>query len=334
VHRIKLALDDLSATRFAISPIGETVAALGTLADPGRHGLHLPWVRWAQPRLAELTPALTELNLLMASRSRRLPSFIVPPPDTSLPTVEAELAVVRRTPAKDVRASLDRLFPRRRAGSFVDDLYTEPRRHLRTVVDQLRAVHETLIAPHWPRIAATLDADVVHRSRIAAESGLAAMISGLHDRINWADGDLMVGVDAGELPEITVIPGRGGLVILPSVFVWPHVWTRSHTPTFTTLRYPARGIGALWEHPQFSPTPVPALDRLLGRPRAHLLQLLSSPTTPSELADRLGVTRSAIAQHLTVLRDAGLVARERRGRTALYLRTALGADLADQHQRP
>jgi hypothetical protein len=32
MQRIKLALDDLSATRFAISPIGETVAALGTLA--------------------------------------------------------------------------------------------------------------------------------------------------------------------------------------------------------------------------------------------------------------------------------------------------------------
>lgn len=334
MHRIKLALDDLSATRFAISPIGETVAALSTLTDPGRHGLHLPWVRWAQPRLARINSGLTELNLLMRSRTGRLPSFIIPPPNTRLPTVEAELDVVRRMPARDVRLSLDRLFPRRRPGSFVEDLYVDPRRHLRTVVDQLRHVHETLIAPHWPRIAATLDADVVHRSRIAAESGMAAMITGLHERINWADGDLLVGVDGAEQAEITVIPGRGGLVILPSVFVWPHVWTRSHTPTFTTLRYPARGIGALWEHPQFGPAPAAALARLLGKPRAHLLQLLRSPTMPSELADRLGVTRGAISQHLTVLREAGLVARERRGRTCLYLRTELGAHLVDQHQRP
>ena len=334
MHRIKLALDDLSATRFAISPIGETVAALTTLTDPGRHGLHLLWVRWAQPRHAAIAPNLPELNSLMRSRTRRLPSFLVPPPDTSLPTVDTELDVVRRMPARDVRRSLDRLFPRRRPGSFVDDLYANPRRHLRTVADQLRAVHEALIAPHWPRIAATLDADIVYRSRIAAESGMAAMISGLHERINWADGDLLVGVDKVEGPEVTVIPGRGGLVILPSVFVWPGVWTRSHTPTLTPLRYPARGIGALWEHPQFGPATVPALDRLLGKPRARLLHLLRSPTTPSELADRLGVTRGAISQHLTVLRDAGLVAREQRGRTALYLRTTLGAHLADQHQQP
>jgi DNA-binding transcriptional ArsR family regulator len=334
VHRIKLALDDLSATRFAISPIGETVAALSTLTDPGRHGLHLPWVRWAQPRLDGIRPELAELDLLMNSRIGRLPSFIIPPPDTSLPTVETELDMVRRMPAKDVRASLGRLFPRRRPGSFVDDLYADPRRHLRTVVGQLRRVHEALIAPHWPRIAATLDADVVHRSRIAAESGMAAMISGLHERINWSDGDLLVGIEPVARPEVTVIPGRGGLVILPSVFVWPYVWTRSHTPTFTTLRYPARGIGALWEHPQFGPAPVPALDRLLGKPRAHLLQLLRSPTTPSELADRLGVTRGAISQHLTVLREAGLVAREQRGRTALYLRTTLGAHLVDQREQP
>lgn len=334
MHRIKLVLDDLSATRFAISPIGETVAALGTLTDPGRHGLHLPWVRWAQPRVAAIAPDLTELNSLMRSRTRRLPSFIVPPPNTRLPTVDAELDVVRRMPAKDVRLSLDRLFPRRRPDSFVDDLYRDPRRQLRTVVDQLRAAHDALIAPHWPRIAATLDADVVHRSRIAAELGMAAMISGLHERITWAEGDLLVGIDGAERTEITVIPGRGGLVILPSVFVWPHVWTRSHTPTFTTLRYPARGIGALWEHPRLGPATVPALDRLLGRPRAHLLQLLRSPTTPSELADQLGVTRGAISQHLTVLRDAGLVARERRGRTSLYLRTTLGTHLVDQEQQP
>ncbi|HEY4019913.1 MAG TPA: ArsR family transcriptional regulator, partial [Pseudonocardiaceae bacterium] len=59
-----------------------------------------------------------------------------------------------------------------------------------------------------------------------------------------------------------------------------------------------------------------------------------SPTTPTELANRLGVTRGAISQHLAVLRGAGLVGCERRGRTALYLLSKLGADLADQAQHP
>ena len=333
MQRIKLTLDDLSATRFAISPVGETVAALGTLADPGRHALHLPWVRWARRRIAELAPDLTLLNVLITSSTMRLPGFILPPPSTSLPTVDVELDEVRRTPAKEVRTSLDRVFSRGPRNSFVDDLYANPRRQLPRVVGQLRAAYDTVIAPHWSRIAATLDADVAHRGRTAADAGMAAMIGTLHAGISWDGDDLLVSADplGPPDPEIVVIPGKGGLVIMPSVFVWPYVWSRTRTPTFSTLRYPARGIGALWEH---EPPAAPALDRLLGKPRAHLLQLLRAPTTPSELARRLGVTRGAISQHLTVLREAGLVARERRGRTALYLRTALGAHLVDQDQRP
>ena len=336
MQRIKLALDDLSATRFAISPIGETVAALGTLADPGRQALHLPWVRWAQRRIADLAPDLTLLHTLMSSPTRRLPAFIMPPPSTRLPTADTELDEVRRTPAREVRISLDRLFPRRRADSFVDDLYANPRRQLPRVVGQLRAAHDALIAPHWSRIAATLDADVLHRSAIAAGSGMAAMIASLNQRIVWDGTDLLVDVEPTRRTdtEIVVIPGKGGLVIMPSVFVWPYVWTRSRTPTFTTLRYPARGIGALWENLEPTAAPGPVLDRLLGKPRARLLHLLRAPTSPSELAERLGVTRGAISQHLAVLREAGLVACERRGRTALYLRTALGNTLADQGAVP
>jgi DNA-binding transcriptional ArsR family regulator len=38
------------------------------------------------------------------------------------------------------------------------------------------------------------------------------------------------------------------------------------------------------------------------------------PVTATELADRHPVTRQAIAKHLAVLQDAGLVAHQRRGR--------------------
>ncbi|WP_344846162.1 winged helix-turn-helix domain-containing protein [Nonomuraea dietziae] len=67
--------------------------------------------------------------------------------------------------------------------------------------------------------------------------------------------------------------------------------------------------------------------RLLGRARADLLEALRSPTTTTELARALGVTPSAVSQHLGVLRESGLVARERSGRHVLYMTTALGAAL-------
>lgn len=42
------------------------------------------------------------------------------------------------------------------------------------------------------------------------------------------------------------------------------------------------------------------------------------PTTATQLAAGLPVTRQAIAKHLGVLSDAGLVAADRRGRESLY----------------
>ncbi len=53
--------------------------------------------------------------------------------------------------------------------------------------------------------------------------------------------------------------------------------------------------------------------------RRRILQLLASgPRTVSELADEFTTTRSATSQHLAVLRDVGLVAADKVGRTRIY----------------
>ena len=67
--------------------------------------------------------------------------------------------------------------------------------------------------------------------------------------------------------------------------------------------YGARGVGTLWE-PE-PPGSRDALADLLGAVRARLLGLLESPASSTELAVRLGVTTSAVNQHLRALRDGG-----------------------------
>ncbi|WP_343074786.1 metalloregulator ArsR/SmtB family transcription factor [Phytoactinopolyspora alkaliphila] len=61
--------------------------------------------------------------------------------------------------------------------------------------------------------------------------------------------------------------------------------------------------------------------------RAELLEALRSPASTTDLARAFGVTASAVSQHLRVLRDSGLVQRQRSGRSVLYMTTALGAAL-------
>lgn len=53
--------------------------------------------------------------------------------------------------------------------------------------------------------------------------------------------------------------------------------------------------------------------------RAVVVRLSAEgPTTATQLAATLPVTRQAVAKHLGVLSDAGLVAADRRGRESLY----------------
>jgi DNA-binding transcriptional ArsR family regulator len=123
--------------------------------------------------------------------------------------------------------------------------------------------------------------------------------------------------------------GKGGLVLVPSVFGWPVSKVKMSTTSYTTLRYPARGVGGLWERETRPAAATAPLARLLGRPRATILYRLATPGSTVELARDLRVTPSAVSQHLAALLAARLVARERRDRSVLYLRTPLADALCE-----
>ena len=55
-----------------------------------------------------------------------------------------------------------------------------------------------------------------------------------------------------------------------------------------------------------------------------LLELLEGPSYPSALARMLGLTRSNVSNHLTCLRDCGIVVAEPEGRQTRY-------EIADAH---
>ncbi|NBH07307.1 metalloregulator ArsR/SmtB family transcription factor, partial [Amycolatopsis sp. SID8362] len=155
--------------------------------------------------------------------------------------------------------------------------------------------------------------------RALATGGAEKLFAGLHPDLRWHEGKLLLN---GVRP---INRGPGGLVLIPVVLGSPDVLVKRNTSTQTTVRYPARGRGALWTAGTQAPARGPV--RLIGRARAGLLEALRSPATTTELARALGVTPSAVSQHLAVLRETGLVARERSGRQVLYLITALGTSL-------
>jgi DNA-binding transcriptional ArsR family regulator len=324
--RVDLSAEDLAATHFSISPLFETIEALRTLRDPGRHALHLPWVRWAEHELESAPLELPRVWPLLVEPYRQ-PEFLMPAPSSRLPDLDEELHQLCRTTPDQVRANLARTFARSQPPA-ARALTADPRRELRRISAEIENAFTRLVAPHWTRMRAVLDADIAHRARTLADGGAARMFEQLHSGVRWRADHLLFSDAAGiqNDPQVATV-GPGGLVLEPSVFIWPELYIKRQTVTRTTVRYPARGIGVLWVP---VPTAPNAIAELIGQRRAQLLVLLRAPHTTAELAGRLRVTASAISQHLTVLRDAGLISTEPLGRQRLHMTNELGLRLLRQ----
>lgn len=304
---------DVAAVRFGISPMCELGLSLRAIRDPSRFPLQLPWLRRTEPARGEL-----DLEVLLALIDERLwtPDFINPRPDSPLTRIDDEFA------------ALEELSPR----AFVDDLVAvhgrvpavldgPPKQALRRVIRAMRELWAATFEPHWPRMRAVLEADVVYRGRQIAQSGLSTMLNGVSSTVDYADGVVSVRLKD---PADRVQPIDGhGLTLVPTMFT-----RRASAPVGDgppMLMYPARGQGALWEsEPVANPAAVAAV---LGETRASLLAALGDPASSTELGVRFGVTTSAVNQHLRVLRDAGLLVSTRYGHSVLYLRSELGSAL-------
>jgi Helix-turn-helix domain/Family of unknown function (DUF5937) len=314
------AAEDLVHTRFAISPLWEAVASVRTLRDPGAHALHVPWVEMARPRVGDLD--LGPLEALLGDRGGYTPDFLTPPPGTPLPDLAEELERLRATPAREVRRELALRFPSRRLPAVLRPLHDDPTAELERLADLVGSYWDRALAPVWPRVKGLLDADVRYRARQITEGGPWRLFRGLHRSVSFAGGSLRI----AKPYDAQVDLGGRGLLLVPSAFSWPEVFTIIDQPWQPSLVYPPRGVGTLWES-SHSPDASEALAALMGRSRATILTELDRPASTVELSRRLGMGQSRVSQHLAVLRAAGLVAGHRQGRAVLYTRTAPGQAL-------
>jgi DNA-binding transcriptional ArsR family regulator len=339
---MKLDVADLAATRFTTSPLGETVKAVQLLGNPRPPGVNLPWVRWARRELDRRPLRLPRLWPLALTGLPYFPEFLIPAPAGRRPSFAETVAQFRATPSTAVRASLGRVFADGPWPASAVDLAERPVESLAEIAAELTECYQRLLLPHWDRIASVLDADIAYRSGLLADGGARALFGDIGPELHLTGDTLVLSEPAGGELVITVSLAPDGLVLMPSVFNWPDVSVSQATSTQSTLVYPARGAATVWQAlPAWPPSPAPAdggaVAELLGTARARLLDMLRSPATTTALARQLGVTPSAVSQHLAALHRGGLIERQRSGRSVLYAATDLGLALlgadADTRER-
>ena len=339
---LELSVADLAATRFAISPLAETLRAVQLLGRPDPPAVNRPWVRWARAELASRPLRLPRLWPLVVPGRPFMPEFLFPAPPVRSPAIGEELARICATPTGAVRASLRRVFGDGPWPDSAKELDRRPQESLAQITAEIAETHDRLIAPHWERLRSVLEADIAYHAGLLAGGGARSLFRDLHPGFCWSDGRLWL-VDAESGPDDgRVTLGPDGLVLTPGVFNWPDWSVKRATSTQTDLWYPARGAGTVWEgavredgawedgvpHGLSQGTAdLEPVEALLGAPRVRLLLALRSPATTTALARRLGVTPSAVSQHLAVLYRGGLTGRQRSGRTVLYQTSALGLAL-------
>jgi Bacterial regulatory protein, arsR family len=343
--RFHLTSLDLTRTRFAFSPLWEVTRSYFVLQNPDRAAIHIPWLREAKPLLE--TFDLTPLAALLDSKHWYAPDFLTPPPSTTFPSFEEEIATLRRSTSETIRKEV-----RRTWNNEVPDIarpYLDtPKKALETLAELLTLYWQETLEPHWPRLRLILENDVASRARKLALGGAEALFADFGPIVHYGSETLEVQGKHGSDYEVraknsytqkTILeirkepdkvldikPNGRGLLLVPSIFVWPKVVTIMVPPWQPTVIYSPRGAANAW----LTEAPTnEGLANLLGERCAQIFLSLTAPATTLELSRTIHLATSSVSHHLSKLSSIGLVTAQRQGREVYYHLTSKGEGLLE-----
>ncbi len=339
--RFRLAAEAVDSVAFAYSPLLETVLSLHVLVEPKHHPLQHPWVREMRRLPAALKRKIDGFSFLYR---HTLPNCFLPAPDEELLEFEAELDRLRAFDAGTIGYELTRPLydhggqeprdphledPRRReiiranarrygarSPEIVERLLEDPPAVGSAFADLLRDYWHAAFAAEWERLEPQLAECVTAAGRHVAEHGIYSFLRTLPHR-------LRVDPDAGEFgidvphEHAVELAGDRSIVLVPSVYVWPHVNVNCDDPWPLCLVYPPAFVARRQDSD--SPELLRALRALADGTRLRALRLIAErPRSTQELAPLVGISEAGLSKHLRALADAGLLETRREGYYVLY----------------
>jgi len=307
--------DVLARSRFAVSPLIETVAAFKALSGHSVHPWRRPWVAAHTPAYRSLLAAdpFARAFVAAAFRPRWVADFLVTPPESSDATFDGDLVGLRSMSPREMRAELEaegdyQLPPVLRGGDLVD-----------RVEELITWAWRRTVEPEWSRRRRLFEADIVTRAQRLGSVGWAGTVTGMRPDMRWI-GEGRLQVNAYDHPPQNIADAT--LSFIPTTCRRGWIGLDEAHRRYTVV-YPCAGTLA---DPAVA-APSDALARLLGAGRALILAQLDTPRTTTQLAALTGYALGSVGGHLRVLLDAQLVHRRRSGRAVLYYRSPRGDHL-------
>ncbi|MGK4578569.1 DUF5937 family protein [Kitasatospora sp. HPMI-4] len=329
------------------SPLAELGMALHALAEPGHHPGLQGWATGVSARLdPHLADRMCEADFLWRTTfSDLFLPYAGIPGGTTHPgtTLGEELDLLDKlTDQQFVDAAMEFNCPmpygepspgplddpeqRRRALElaamrgprqmrFSERLLTDPPQIRHWLRQLLEDCEEAFFADTWARLRHQLAADTRHRTELLRRKGVAEALTSLSPAVTLDEAAARITVD--KLGDGRTATAGGGLLLVPTSLGWPHLMVLHRDGWQPVVHYPV-GSPELAKPPSVEQLTL-RMTALSHPVRMRLCRNLARGAyTTSELAQIHGLTAPEISRHLSVLKKAGLVATQRRGRYALH----------------
>jgi len=339
--RFRFATDPTESIAFSYSPLLEAVLSLHVLSEPKHHPLQHPWVR----RSRSLPPELRrEIAALRFAYDGFVPEFLMPSPASAYRGFDEELQELERL--DDATLALGFLRPLHdhrgeREETLLDDervrghvlgrverlgadaalatlIFDSPRELLARFTRLLGDYWEAAFRDEWEQLEPRLAETVAEAGQGIAARGVYDYLTGLSPQLLIDPGNREIRRDLPHEHTVDVGPGAE-LVLVPSVFVWPHVRLNCDAPWPPGIVYPAPFALAGGRSTLPSQDVVHVLRALADETRLRALRLIAAgPRSTQELAPLIGISEAGLSKHLRLLARAGLVRGRREGYYVLY----------------
>jgi DNA-binding transcriptional ArsR family regulator len=180
------------------------------------------------------------------------------------------------------------------------------------------------IQPWWRRAQPLLEAEVTRVGTAIVRGDLGLVLDGLHPAGRFEAGVLRI---RDPEPARFGLAGRS-LVLVPMLSGEQALICNLELPDVAWIGYPLPGLHRTLRQPA-SParSPQDVLAAMIGPVRAQILLALTRPAGMGELAQLTSLAPSAVTYHCERLATAGLVRREKWGRTVTVSRTGRATEL-------